>query len=172
MASLTIKEATPEELEQCACVIHQGFKTVAQQFGLTAENCPTNAAFVQIERLEFEHKRGDFMYALYDEDRMCGFIQLENKGEGRFELHKIAVSPEFRHKGYGRELLLFAKQQAIRQGAKLLTIGIIEENTVLKNWYLKNGFVHTGTKKFEHLPFTVGFMEMSLQDAAKKGEKL
>ncbi len=36
---------------------------------------------------------------------------------------------------------------------------IIEENTVLKNWYIANGFVHTGTKKFDHLPFTTGYLE-------------
>lgn len=34
-----------------------------------------------------------------------------------------------------------------------------EENTILKTWYAANGFVHTGTKKFKHLPFTTGYME-------------
>ena len=37
--------------------------------------------------------------------------------------------------------------------------GIIEESVVLKNWYIANGFVHTGTKKFDHLPFTCGYLE-------------
>ena len=40
-----------------------------------------------------------------------------------------------------------------------IKIGIIEESTVLKNWYISNGFVHTGTKKFDHLPFTSGYLE-------------
>ena len=44
-------------------------------------------------------------------------------------------------------------------GGKIIKIGIIEENTVLKKWYIANGFVHTGTKKFEHLPFTSGYLE-------------
>ena len=42
---------------------------------------------------------------------------------------------------------------------------IIEENPTyeeLKEWYEKIGFVHTGTQKFEHLPFTVGFMEIEI----------
>jgi hypothetical protein len=30
---------------------------------------------------------------------------------------------------------------------------------MLKDWYADNGFVHTGAKKFEHQPFTAGFME-------------
>ena len=43
-----------------------------------------------------------------------------------------------------------------------IKIGIVEENTVLKEWYKTFGFVHTGTRKYEHLPFTVGFMELEL----------
>ena len=27
---------------------------------------------------------------------------------------------------------------------------------------LCNGFVHTGTKKFDHLPFTIGYLEFDL----------
>lgn len=47
-------------------------------------------------------------------------------------------------------------------GANKIKIGIVEENTILKEWYEKIGFVHTGTKKFEHLPFNVGFMEIEI----------
>lgn len=46
--------------------------------------------------------------------------------------------------------------------AKKLGIAIIEENTVLKDWYILNGFTPTGSKKFEHLPFTVGFLEINI----------
>ena len=31
---------------------------------------------------------------------------------------------------------------------------------MLKAWYQSQGFIHTGTKTFDHLPFTVGFMEL------------
>jgi len=47
-------------------------------------------------------------------------------------------------------------------GELIITIGIIEENTRLKEWYKAYGFVHTGTKKFEHMPFTAGFMELNV----------
>ena len=35
----------------------------------------------------------------------------------------------------------------------------VYKRQVLKNWYISNGFVHTGTKKFDHLPFTSGYLE-------------
>ena len=44
----------------------------------------------------------------------------------------------------------------------MVNIGIVEENTVLKNWYAAYGFIHIGTKKFEHLPFTSGYMKMEV----------
>jgi hypothetical protein len=47
-------------------------------------------------------------------------------------------------------------------GGNKVTISITEENTVLKNWYTAYGFVHTGTKKFEQLPLTSGYMELEV----------
>ena len=32
-------------------VIRRGFGTVAAEFGLTVDNCPTNRAFLQVNRL-------------------------------------------------------------------------------------------------------------------------
>ena len=72
---------------------------------------------------------------------------------------KLAVLPQYRHNGYGKKLIAFAKEKAKEMGAAKITIGIIEENARLKNWYASNGFIHTGTREFSHLPFIVGFME-------------
>jgi ribosomal protein S18 acetylase RimI-like enzyme len=64
--------------------------------------------------------------------------------------------------GIGRALLDFAKEKVAEWEGNRISIGIIEENSVLKNWYLSYGFEPTATRKFEHLPFTVGFMELKL----------
>ena len=63
--------------------------------------------------------------------------------------------------GLGKELVAYAADYAKDHlGAQKIQIGIVEENTVLKAWYQSQGFIHTGTKTFGHLPFTVGFMEL------------
>jgi len=49
-------------------------------------------------------------------------------------------------------------------GGHAVTVGIIEENAVLKSWYRQNGFVSAGTAVFPHLPFTVGFLRRELPD--------
>lgn len=77
-------------------------------------------------------------------------------------MEKLAVLPEHRHKGYGKKLMGFVFEQVKMSKGERISIGIINESTVLKNWYIENGFAETGTKKFEHLSFTVCFMEKSL----------
>jgi len=63
----------------------------------------------------------------------------------------------------GKKLLLHAFTQAREQGCHLMTIGIVEENSLLRTWYEIFGFIHTSTKKFDFFPFTCGYMEKKLQ---------
>ena len=53
------------QLDRCAEVIRESFLTVANDFGLTPENCPTNGAFLKTERLAAELEKGNRMYGLY-----------------------------------------------------------------------------------------------------------
>lgn len=156
---ITIKEIDRCDLDECLEVIHQSFRTVAEQFGLTKENCPKHTSFIPLSFLETQMKWGWYMYALYADNKIIGYMSLSKEGDEVLELHNLAVLPEFRHNGYGKLLLEYAKKKAISLGYSKIKIGIIEESTVLKNWYIQNGFVHTGIKKYDHLPFTSGYME-------------
>lgn len=79
------------------------------------------------------------------------------------EINNLSVLPDYRHLGIGKELVNFAIDYCKKiLDLNIIKIGIVEENTVLKEWYKTFGFVHTGTRKYEHLPFTVGFMELEL----------
>lgn len=161
-----IREVKEQELEACVKVIREGFGTVAKEFHLTVENCATNGAFMTYERLHGEFEAGKPMYAYWENDQIAGFYELGDQGvrDGVHvvELEKITVLPKFRHHTIGRKLIADAKEKVKALGGDVMTIGIIEENMVLKEWYIKNGFVHNGTRKFEHLPFTVGFMSCKM----------
>jgi len=160
MNDFIIREVTMEELPACAETIRQSFGTVAEEFHLTQENCPTNPAFISDEQLLTEWEKNTLMIGLFCDEILAGFCALKQTSPTIFSLERVAVLPDFRHKGYGRALLQFMKNQAAAKGAEKLTIGIIEENTRLKNWYADLGFLSAGTKIFPHLPFTVGFMEL------------
>ena len=155
----TIREIRQTELDIAARVIRLSFATVAEEFGLTEQNCPSHTSFITADKLKNHFERGWLMYGLYCDGRLVGYVSLSQENDGMFELHNLAVLPEYRHEGYGKQLLDFCKNKIKALGCNKITIGIIEENTILKNWYTANGFAHTGTKTFAHLPFTVGFME-------------
>lgn len=155
----SIKKVTKENLPECLEVIHRSFGTVADEFGLTKENCPKHTSFIPLPFLEAQMKWGWLMFALFEGKKIVGYMSLSKENDGIFELHNLAILPECRHKGYGTQMLDFAKETVISHGGTKIRIGIIEESTVLKNWYISNGFVHIGTKKFDHLPFTSGYLE-------------
>lgn len=148
-----------KELSNCLDVIHKSFATVAAEFKLTEENCPSHTSFIKLDKLQNHFDWGWSMFGLYENDQQIGYFSLSKIADQEYELHNIAVLPEYRRNGYGKMLLDYAKEKVTEMGGKKIKIGIIEENTVLKNWYEANGFISTGTKRFEHLPFTVGFME-------------
>ena len=154
-----IREVNKNDLNECLEVIHQSFSTVAEQFGLTKENCPKHTSFIPIYFLETQMNWGWHMFALCSSEKIIGYMFLSKEDDNTFELHNLAVLPEFRHNGYGKMLLDYAKDKVKSLDGSKIKIGIIEESTVLKNWYITNGFVHTGTKKFDHLPFTSGYLE-------------
>ena len=159
----TIREIRQTEFDIAANVIRVSFATVAEEFSLTEQNCPSHTSFIKVDKLKNNFERGWLMYGLYCDGQLVGYVSLSQENDGIYELHNLAVLPEHRHEGYGKQLLEFCKNKIKALGCNKITIGIIEENTVLKNWYTANGFVHTGIKTFAHLPFTVGFMEWNEQ---------
>ena len=159
-----IKKINRTDIDECVEVIRGSFRTVADEFGFTAENAPRFTAFATTrERLEYqleiEHRP---MYAYTENDRIVGYYSLAKRENNEFELNNLCVLPGYRHKNIGTSLLEDSYAKAAALGCNKMTIGIVEENTVLKKWYERNGFVHTGTQKFDFFPFTCGYMERIL----------
>ncbi len=161
--NLQIKKISSDaELEAILEVIHRSHATVAAEFGLTHENCPKHTSFLPLIFLQTQRGWGWIMAGLYDGEAPIGYVSLSDAGESAWELHNLSVIPEYRHNGCGKMLLDFAKDSVKEAGGSRIKIGIIEENARLRRWYEENGYRHIGIKKFEHLPFTTGFMELRI----------
>lgn len=161
---IVIREvAAKSELEQSAQVIRDSFITVANELNLTKENSPTNPAFLEVASLLSLQEKGVVFYGLFLDLAQIGFVAIEKASDGVYYLEKLAVLPEYRHCGYGRELLDFAFKQVQKKNGRKVSIALIDENTRLKNWYQEYGFKETGKKLFPHLPFTVCFMEKEIE---------
>lgn len=161
--NIYIRPVADDELPACLEVIHRSFATVAGEFGITRENFPRFTGFMPLSFLQTQARWGWHMLGLSDGGRLVGYISLSDEGGGVFELHNLAVLPEYRHCGYGKALLDKCKETAreLTSGGltTIIKIGIIEENTRLAGWYAAHGFIHTGNRKFSNQPTTAGFME-------------
>ncbi len=159
-----IREVTLEELPECVQVIQNAFKTVADQYGFTIENAPRFTAFsINENRLKQQlcvEKRPMYVFLL--DGKIVGYYSLALLSKKEIELNNLSVLPEYRHHKIGTKLLQDCFERARKLEAEKIKIGIVEENTVLRAWYEKNGFYHTGTQKFDFFPFTCGYMEKKI----------
>ena len=159
-----IRAVRREDIPACVQVIRKSHQTVADEFGLTPENAPRYVAFATDENrllwhMDSEHR---LMFAEEEAGVLRGYYSLLLKENGECELGNLSVLPEFRHRGIGEALLNHAVCTARQQGCRIMRLSIVEENTVLRQWYERHGAVHTGTEKFDFFPFTCGYMQLEI----------
>ena len=159
-----IRKMKISDVSHCARLIQDSFLTVAREFGLNPENAPRYTAFsISPEKLEWQSLEGRAMFVYENEaGEIVGYYSLDIAGYEDCELVNLCVKPEWRHRKIGEELFRHATEQAKRWKFKAMTIGIIEENIVLREWYESLGAKHIGTRKFNFFPFTCGYMKVKL----------
>ena len=161
-SEITIRQLHTGEVSHAAAVIRLSFRTVADAFGLTQQNCPTNGAFLTDDDLLAQMEAGTRLLGIHAHDKLVGVVGIRVANHREYYMEKLAVLPEYRHLGYGAQLVGFACEQIRQCGVRTVAIGIIDENTVLKGWYEQQGFIVTGIERFPQLPFTVCFMKKEL----------
>ncbi len=159
-----IREIEKGDIPECVRVITESFMTVAKQYGITPQNSPMFTAFATNEDrlhtwMDEQHR---LMYGYFDGDKLVGYYNLLLTEEEECELGSLSVLPEYRHRGIGKMLLDDAITKAKESGRKVMKLSIVEENTVLRQWYEKSGFVHTETRKYDFFSFTCGYMEKEI----------
>jgi len=148
-----------------ATLLNESFATVAKEFGLTKENSPTNNAFITAEQLESQLIDKREFYTYKEKDQLIGFIAIEKSANDpdTFYIEKLAVAPDNRHSGVGLQLMNFASERIKELGGKRISIGLIDGNIPLKDWYSKQGYKVVEIKTFNHLPFNVCLMENNIR---------
>ncbi len=159
---MVIRQIEMAQISDAVEVIRQSFRTVADDFGLTPENCPSHPAFLSEEQLSARVAGGLRIFGYFAENTLAGVVGIKQEDTLAFAIEKLAVLPEYRHRHFGTRLMYFAWEQIRQSGGEQACIGIIDENTVLKQWYQRQGFIVTDVKRFPHLPFTVCLMKKAL----------
>ncbi len=155
----TIRNASPEDMELLTCMIKKSYRTVAERFQLTRENCPKHPSNCTLEWIEKDFEKGVRYFILEADAIPVGCAAIEHAEPDMCYLERLSVIPKYRKKGYGNLLVDHIKKEAKKIDVIHIGIGIIAEQTDLRNWYENQGFVCGETKQFDHLPFAVGLMK-------------
>ncbi|HPF04613.1 MAG TPA: GNAT family N-acetyltransferase [Spirochaetota bacterium] len=151
------------EIYSFADIIKKSFITVADQYSLTEENSPTNPAFTTLENLKVIASKSE-CFGVYLNNNPCGFFALEFTNERKtVYLERVCILPELRHNGFGKSILTFAENYCKNHDVETISIGVMNQNTVLKKWYQQHGYDEILIKKFPHLEFEVCFLENRLK---------
>lgn len=158
-----IRELTANDFDEAVNVIRSSFMTVAEEFNITRENAPAFTAFAtdanRLRTWMFEQHRP--MFGFFENGKMVGYYNLMIKDK-ECELGSLSVLPEYRHKNIGRTLLENSLSKASEYGCTVMKLSIVEENKILCKWYEDQGFIHTGTVKYDFFSFTCGYLAKNL----------
>ena len=102
-----IREVRHDEIPMCVEVIKKSFITVADECGFTEKNAPGFTAFATTTDKLYWHMDGEhrLMYVFEEDGVLCGYYSLLLQENDECELNNLAVLPEYRHKGIGKQLL-------------------------------------------------------------------
>jgi AhpD family alkylhydroperoxidase len=145
-------------------VIVDAFSTVARDFGLTHANCPDHPAFFTTQGMQNMLDRGAVFLGAFVGGELAGCVSVAPAPNDAsiFYLEKLAVLPAHRHRSIGLRLNQEVFAHCRARGGRLVSIGLIDANHELKQWYAEQGFAWVRVATFPQLPFEVCFMEKSL----------
>ncbi|WP_407572555.1 GNAT family N-acetyltransferase [Deinococcus altitudinis] len=107
---------------------------------------------------------GGRIFVAHLDARTVGCVALRPTGAGEFEVSKMAVSPEWRGLGIGRQLLTYTIEQARALGSSRLILGSSTKLESAVKLYERVGFRHLPAERLPPLAYSRAdvFMELNL----------
>ncbi len=164
-----IRTCTEQDIQVLADVIRRSFRTVAERFGLTSENASRHPSNCTTDWIQRDMDRRVLYFVIESGSSVVGCVALELANSEVCYLERLAVLPDHREHGFGKALVNHALSRAKDLGARRIDIGIIAQDTELKDWYKGLGFTEGGSKEFPHLPFRVAFMSYDAEKGCQQG---
>ncbi|SHI18587.1 GNAT family N-acetyltransferase [Clostridium intestinale] len=135
-SNLTFRKANNEDAYELA-------KQDAIYFG---EEVPEENDKEKMILPEEEEKKGIRTYLAEKDNEVIGKVRLELTDKGG--IYGLGVLPKHRRKGYAREMLKFAVNTLIEDGAKEVMLQVDSENPNALNLYKSCGFVETSVMDY------------------------
>ena len=166
--SSQIRICTREDAQVLAETIQKSFQGVAERFSLTHENTPRHPSNCTVDWIRKDMEDGVTYFVMENKSHVVGCVALEQANTEVCYLERLAVLPDQRRHGLGKALVNHVLSEAELLGVNYVSIGIIAEQTELKDWYTGLGFVEGESKEFPHLPFLVTFMSYGIKKTCQQ----
>jgi len=166
--SQKIRICTKKDAQVLTEITRKSFQDVADRFGLTPENAPRHPSNCTVGWIRKDIEDGVTYFVIQNKNHVVGCVALEKSNSEVCYLERLAVLPNQRRRGFGKALVEHTLSEAKLLGVNYVSIGIIAEQTELKNWYKKLGFVEGESKEFPHLPFRVTFMSYGIKKGCQQ----
>lgn len=151
---LTISKVLPADIEELRAISIQTFfetfaihNTKSDMEKYLADNLNASQLLSEINDPE------STFYFIKKDSQIIGYLKLKqgnnNRKEGGIEIERIYVLEAFQRTGAGKQLMLFARDTALQQSKKYIWLGVWERNEKAIRFYLKQGFVKTGSHIFK-----------------------
>jgi ribosomal protein S18 acetylase RimI-like enzyme len=143
---LTVRPAGDNDIDELIELVNGAYRGNTSREGWTTE-----ADFLDGRRTDSETLRQDMSHGeilcLRDELQLLGCVYLEKISSETTYLGMLTVRPAQQDRGFGRTLLAQAEEHARRQGARRITLGVIQLRESLIAWYERRGYRRTGEIK-------------------------
>jgi ribosomal protein S18 acetylase RimI-like enzyme len=128
-------------------ILNKAFLTFAQEFGFTKENAPNHLAFIGCEGVEIWLSNGLKMYGYKSDDKIIGCAGYSYYKIQVYLIERLATLPEYRNLGVGKGLMKFLENRIKSIGGKIAEIHVTDRNTVLREWYKRQGYIEMGIEE-------------------------
>ena len=152
--TIPVRLAAPADAAKITAVINSAFR-VAEEFFCEGPR----VSQAEVEQLLM---KGDFLLAETD-DHLNGCVYVEHRGD-RSYLGLLSVDPGCQKGGFGSLLMHEAENHCRERGSRFMDINIVNVRKELPSFYLRRGYIETGTAPFsEDVPtkIPVHFINMS-----------
>jgi ribosomal protein S18 acetylase RimI-like enzyme len=143
-------------------ILNCSFLTVAKTFGYTAEQVPSFPAFIESGVIVGQLQEGFRIFGAKIDNAVVGCVGYKAIDGTTSLIERLAVLPEYRHRGIGKYLLEYIENIINRNKGKFIELSIVDNNSVLKNWYKRLGYCELRIEEYPQLPFKVCVLQKRL----------
>lgn len=141
MSDLVIRRYQPHDLEE-VWTLHN---TALEDVGFNAGNGPWGDDLRHIEA-SYLQPGGEFLVGALD-GLIVAMGAFKPTDGAKAELKRMRVHPTFQRKGFGQTILEALESLATKDGFTSLHLDTPLKHLAAQRFYLKNGYVQTGTTK-------------------------